>query len=119
MATATTADVLRKALEILDDGKSWTKGNYAKSKYGYSAVLALTAVSFCAIGGVRRAAHELGWAENDAYRAFDALARNIHTLPNAYGSTKVVGYNDAKWRKWSEVKALFNRAIKDVEKRES
>lgn len=98
---ASTAQVLTRALDVLEDG-GWTQGCYAMKVDGDMTVATdPDAIQFCADGAIYRACHELGSLDHfqDARKA----------LTDEMGAA-IVFWNDDRKRTFSEVREVFRRA---------
>ncbi len=96
-----TADDLRAALELLDDGRAWTKNVFREERNGV--------VCRCMFGAV-----------DDATRADDDLPRYkraCNALRDQVPNGRIASFNDAEERTWIEVEAAFQRAIAAEETR--
>lgn len=102
--------VLRTARGLVDKG--WTTGALAMNKKGKRVpVKSPEAVSFCAIGALRRAEFKLG-APGTATKARIELRK---ALPKDAYTDSIVEFNDYSDGK-DRVVALFDRAIARVSK---
>lgn len=102
-----TLEVINRALEILNNGVSWTKESYARGSQGFEVGYSSeAAVSFCSYGAVYRAAKELGV---DSYLAIDVIRRHC---PSAVG---LAFFNDDESTTFEDVALMFNNAIAEEE----
>lgn len=100
--------VLRAARKLITPRKAWTQGYYAHGASGRRVDLdGPRAVCWCSQGAVWKAARDLHLPGGGSFAAEQCL---IATLPA--GENWIVGFNDNKKRKHSEVLAWFDRAIK-------
>ncbi|APH74148.1 DUF6197 family protein [Aquibium oceanicum] len=96
----TPTEILIKARELIADPKHWTQGQLARSNTGsYINPQHPSAVCFCSIGALERAA---GGEFNDAY--YEARARLRDTLNRCIAS-----FNDNHTH--AQVLAKFDEAI--------
>ncbi len=101
----TVAEVLRCARRLIARKDGWTQGVYARGKTGLSVYEhGRAAVSFCAIGAIRKCAGD--YDQGKAAKA--ALSHSLH-------GRSVVNFNDADDSRKSDVLALFTHAIKCAE----
>ena len=133
-----TADILRKAREIIADRAHWHKGCLARDKgYRTRGVTKKNAVSFCAYGACMRAWHlyqdTLEWWGNDDNRHKnlmfnDAVKSAVMELQRSIpyddadvadallaAASPVTEYNDFHATTHADILALFDRAIERLE----
>ena len=126
----TQKDVLVRAKEIISDPARWTTGEYAKDVTGLpTAAIDADAVQWCAIGSLRRAAHDL-FLEQDRdlhdkrkqrekkrswtgalNRAIAKLNQSASEAAPGSGKHSTTAFNDSKGRTHQEVLTLFDDAI--------
>lgn len=112
-----TADLLRHAKAIIADPHHWTKGTYAKDKYGSEISYgATTATCFCASGAVRRAAQDGEYHTDIREVAFQLLRSATKRVLRKGRSAPVPEFNDANHRTHDQVMRMFDYAIKAAEK---
>jgi hypothetical protein len=99
--TKTVLEVLEGALEILRDPKRWTKGAFAKDKYGFALNFFDRAVCFCSIGALIKASdRNCAWYYPPG---LDVLSDAVN-IP-------VSAWNDAPERTHAEIIQGFEKAI--------
>lgn len=99
------SEILTKALELLGPrGKFWIKKSYKKTHKGQKC--------FCAVGALQAASPRLG----PSYGQAESVLRSI--VSANYGYSAVESFNDREESKWSEIRSIFNKAIKLAEKEE-
>lgn len=107
----TARDVLVRMRTLLRKG--WTQGGYARARNGHHVDYESTAaVRFCLLGASRRATSDLR-----ADCGYQATALIRRCLPAE--STGIVGFNDAKTTKKTDVLKVVNCAIKKAESKVS
>lgn len=95
----TTAEVLRKALELLGpNGEHWCQGRYFDGDKA------------CMQGATRVAAQELSQRTEAFLHIAKCTERLMEVLPTCEGNP-IARWNDAPERTWPEVKAAFEKAI--------
>jgi hypothetical protein len=108
-------DVLKQAKKIISDPAHWTQRSFARNKDGKVAVVASSdAISFCALGAMRRASYELGYPLPAGHFLYEAPMTAIKLLEQAALNlyrTPISNVNDNFGYK--EVMKCFDRAIEN------
>lgn len=104
----TTKQVLQDALKLFGPrGGGWCQGEYAKTKEGeYVYFTSVDAARYCAIGAVKMVTAKNNSPQAVHDSAVVALARS---LPR--DAISIPYFNDARGRKFADIKKLFERAI--------
>jgi len=97
----TTAEILRKAADLIEPEGKWTQGYYARNSSGDIRVATDSeAVCWCAIGAIRKVSHTTASRE----------AIVVAQMLGFKGSDELVNWNDAKGRTQAEVVAALRAA---------
>lgn len=115
------SEILKSALELLDNGNAWTKGSEARDAYGEKVCsTSPDAVSFCAVGALWKteSSEELGvgvkveLSENlkPVRQVLERLVPDGSPLPN---------FNDDPSTTFEDISLLFKKAITETEYLES
>ena len=122
----TPLGVLRGGLALFgENGECWTRGAMFRGKDGESLQMSGRAVQFCAVGGCHRI--RFGAGKDGAWDDNDALGVAVRALVDAGGLwdcglvslpalNALTIWNDNSGRKFSDVRALFVKAIRTLEK---
>jgi hypothetical protein len=111
-SNADAAQVLREALNTLEDPKCWTKGENARDARGNDLpVLDRGAVCFCALGAIDRAVQTNCFELGIYHLAVEFLNSAIFEKKFA----DIPAWNDAPERTHAEVIAAFEKAIELAE----
>lgn len=100
---ATSADVLRRAKELISNRRNWLQHTLMTDAKGNEVSEGPDARKFCAIGALCQAEYELnyrGGARNGPY----------HRLEMAMDAD-IVGFNNARGRKHKDILKRFDEAI--------
>jgi len=102
-----TLEVLKSARELLSDSKRWTRGWYARDKYGHRKMWnSDNAVRYCSMGAVHKVA---GNRHPNAIMYLNRIINPLHP-----DDIIVVGYNDNHTHK--DILEMFDKAIDLCEK---
>lgn len=106
-------EILKMARELIAEPAGWITERYATDADGRSVVVtADSAVRFCSLGAVDRAAYLAGqYSKQHRVRAEGALYR----AARAVGALGVTRLNDTRTHR--EVLAMFDRAIESLERK--
>lgn len=100
-----TAEILKKARELIKDPENWTQKACARDKYGYEVeVDSKEAYCFCTIGAIAKVSG----------RSTDGDARNV-LRDIIGGSRSIANFNDGHTH--PQVLDVFDRAIALAERR--
>lgn len=121
-AAKTAREFLECAVELISDPKKWTKGAYAKNKFGQMTVVS-EGCTFCSIGAIMACSPKPYQPTYDVEQrrvAENLLAEVITGVEHGgpFGRDRVVTFNDDPSRKHSEVIGAFHRAIELAKKKE-
>jgi hypothetical protein len=101
--TASVADILRQAADLIEPEGAWTQKSYAKGRTGREVQPeGNAAVCWCAIGALRRVDGE------GVYGVLDALRGHI-------GAYAITVWNDDPYRTQAEVVTAFRAAADKAE----
>ena len=93
-----------QAWQLFKSNKNWCRGNFARDKKGMGVDAAdSTAVSFCAIGALRRVYEE---GSHIYFRKSAVLYDYINTNTVFNGPA---GWNDSPNQRWGRVKAVLKK----------
>lgn len=105
-----TVELLTAAKGLIANPENWTRGCAARNILGKPVTtLNSTAYSFCGVGAIDRATHELGLS----YKAQNVAIKALHSLIKG----SVSGFNDEHTHE--EVMQLFDTAINNLKMKES
>ena len=112
MAMPLQHQIISRALEIVSDERTWTRGAMARTHFGRPcAVWDLAAVSFCAVGALARAAFELLGPNVDA--TVVEIAETYVLAANCAGHLSLPGVNENDGRE--AIVRMFTRALAALE----
>ena len=95
-----TQNILRRALTKLGhNGEHWTKGTYHIVEDGLD--------KYCAVGALSRS--------TTSSRLYNYAESALRT-GDMKGYTSILGYNESAQHTFTDIRNLFNRAIKSLEK---
>jgi len=104
-----TITALKRARKLLEKPERWTQDSPARDKDGFICDSSdRHAVSFCAIGSVAKFVHKYSEVAALAEKALESC------LPKGWGF--VSSYNDHPRRTHKQILALFDRAIRKLER---
>jgi len=103
-----TSEVLKKARAVIEKPENWTKGHYARDADGRPvSPLHSSAICFCALGAIRRAALLSG--DGSGYAAA------LHNASCIKHGADVHMVNDDDNTTHADVLAIFDEAISNAE----
>lgn len=97
--------ILRRMLEVIPDARHWTKGSYQRHKYEGTPQ---EVWAFCLVGAAREAKRQTG-LYGEPYS--EALKRLQRAVDGGY-PVDLTQWNDSPGRRYPEVRAVIERAIK-------
>ncbi len=93
-----------KAWQLFKSRKNWCQGNFSRDKNGMGVDSQhSTAVSFCAIGALRKI---YGEGTNDYFNKCMLLCNYVESNTHFLNPT---GWNDHENQRWGRVKAVLKR----------
>lgn len=102
--------ILKKARKLIEKPERWCQNAYFRNKDEVPCNMD-EAVSFCAVGAIRKVT---GWS-GDGCEGQDEAFAAARALDAATKGGDIVSYNDRSFRRHAQILAVYDRAIRKLE----